>query len=100
MELVIGLVIQGLIVGALARLAIPGPDPMPWWLTLLIGLVGAFVGGGFGYAIAGVAGYFLGAVIVASLLIVAYRRVVQRRGITGPDARDRPTRGFGLRRRS
>jgi hypothetical protein len=38
-------------------------------------------------------------VIVAALLIVLYRRVVQRRGITGPDARLRPTRGFGIRRR-
>jgi uncharacterized membrane protein YeaQ/YmgE (transglycosylase-associated protein family) len=90
MELVIGLVIQGLIVGALARLAIPGPDPMPWWLTLLIGLVGAFLGGGLGYAVGGVAGYFLGAVIVAAMLIYLYRRFVQKRPITGPAAHRRP----------
>lgn len=95
----LGLALQGLVVGALARLAIPGPDPMPWWLTLLIGLVGAFVGGGLGYAMAGVAGYFVGAVLVASLLIYVYRRFVQKRPITGPEARRRPTRGFGLRRR-
>jgi uncharacterized membrane protein YeaQ/YmgE (transglycosylase-associated protein family) len=90
MELVIGLAIQGLIVGALARLAIPGPDPMPWWLTLVIGLVGAFVGGGVGYAAGGVAGYFLGAVIVAAMLIYLYRRFVQKRPITGPAAHRRP----------
>jgi uncharacterized membrane protein YeaQ/YmgE (transglycosylase-associated protein family) len=90
MEFVIGLVIQGLIVGALARLAIPGPDPMPWWLTLLIGLVGAFLGGGLGYAVGGVAGYFLGAVIVAAMLIYLYRRFVQKRPITGPAAHRRP----------
>jgi uncharacterized membrane protein YeaQ/YmgE (transglycosylase-associated protein family) len=95
----LGLAVQGLIVGGLARLAIPGPDPMPWWLTIAIGLVGAFVGGGVGYALADLTGYFLGALIAASLLIVAYRRVVQRRGITGPDAKRPPTRGFGLRRR-
>jgi uncharacterized membrane protein YeaQ/YmgE (transglycosylase-associated protein family) len=95
----LGLAVQGLIVGALARLAIPGPDPMPWWLTIGTGLVGAFVGGGLGYALAGVGGYFVGAVVFASLLIVAYRRVVQRRGITGPSAREQPRRGFGLRRR-
>jgi uncharacterized membrane protein YeaQ/YmgE (transglycosylase-associated protein family) len=95
----IGLVIQGLVIGALARLAIPGPDPMPWWLTLAIGLVGAVVGGAVGYALGGGVGYFLGAVILAALLITAYRRFVQRRGITGPEASEQPTRGFGLRRR-
>lgn len=102
MELVValvGLAIQGLIIGALARLAIPGPDPMPFWLMLLIGLLGAFIGGGVGYAAAGTAGYFLGAVLVASLLIYAYRRLVQKRPITGPEAHVPPGRGFGLRRR-
>jgi uncharacterized membrane protein YeaQ/YmgE (transglycosylase-associated protein family) len=94
-----GLVLQGVVVGLLARLAIPGPDPMPWWLTLGIGLVGSIVGGTVGYALAGLSGYFLGAVAVAALLIVLYRRLVQRRGITGPAAQARPTRGFGLRRR-
>jgi uncharacterized membrane protein YeaQ/YmgE (transglycosylase-associated protein family) len=89
-ELVLGLVIQGLIVGALARLAIPGPDPMPWWLTIVIGLFGAFLGGGIGYQMGGVAGYFLGAVIVAAILIYLYRRFVQKRPITGPDAFRRP----------
>jgi uncharacterized membrane protein YeaQ/YmgE (transglycosylase-associated protein family) len=96
----VGLVVQGSIIGALARLAIPGPDPMPWWLTIAIGLAGAFLGGGLGYVMAGTAGYFLGAVIVASLLIVLYRRVVQRRPVTGPAAHEPPRRGFGLRRRS
>lgn len=90
MEYVIGLLVQGLIVGALARLALPGPDPMPLWLTLVIGLAGAFLGGGVGYAIGGVAGYFVGAVIVAAALIYAYRRFVQKRPITGPDAFRRP----------
>lgn len=90
MELILGLVIQGLIVGALARLALPGPDPMPIWLTLVIGLVGAFLGGGVGYAMGGVAGYFIGAVIAATLLIYLYRRFVQKRPITGPGAFRRP----------
>jgi uncharacterized membrane protein YeaQ/YmgE (transglycosylase-associated protein family) len=96
---ILGLAVQGLVIGLLARLAIPGPDPMPWWLTLGIGLVGAFFGGGVGYVVGGVAGYFLGAVVVAALLIVLYRRVVQRRPITGPQAQEQPRRGFGLRRR-
>jgi uncharacterized membrane protein YeaQ/YmgE (transglycosylase-associated protein family) len=35
----------GLLVGALGRLAVPGPDPMPWPRTLLAGLAGALGGG-------------------------------------------------------
>jgi uncharacterized membrane protein YeaQ/YmgE (transglycosylase-associated protein family) len=103
LEIVVGIVwlaLLALAVGVLGRLAIPGPDPMPWWLTIVIGLVGTIVGGSIGYALAGGAGYFLGAVIFAALVIVVYRRVVQRRGVTGPDAQARPTRGLGLRRRT
>ena len=103
MEIVVAivwLVLIALGVGLLGRLAIPGPDPMPWWLTIAIGLVGTIVGGSIGYALAGGAGYLLGAVIVAALLIVAYRRVVQRRGVTGPEGQAQPTRGFGIRRRT
>ena len=39
------LALSGLIVGALARLALPGPDPMGIGMTILIGLAGSFVGG-------------------------------------------------------
>ncbi len=95
----LGLALGGLIVGALGRLAVPGPDPMPLWTTVLLGVAGAFVGGGAGYALFGEAGYFLGAVIVAALLVIGYRRFFQRRGVTGPESRRRPTRGFGIRRR-
>ncbi len=42
---IISLVISGLIVGALGRLAIPGPNPMSIGLTIAIGLAGAFIGG-------------------------------------------------------
>jgi uncharacterized membrane protein YeaQ/YmgE (transglycosylase-associated protein family) len=96
---VLGLALQGFVVGGLGRLAVPGPDPMPWWLTIGLGVLGALVGGALGYAVAGTTGYFLGAVVVATLLVIGYRRVVQRRGVTGPDAHRRPTRGFGIGRR-
>ena len=36
---------SGLLIGALARLALPGPDPMSWPATLVYGLVGSLVGG-------------------------------------------------------
>ena len=39
------LALSGLIVGALARLALPGPDPMGIGMTILIGLAGSFIGG-------------------------------------------------------
>ena len=47
------LVVSGLIVGALARLALPGPDPMGIGMTILIGLAGSFIGGLVMYAITG-----------------------------------------------
>jgi uncharacterized membrane protein YeaQ/YmgE (transglycosylase-associated protein family) len=39
------LFLGGLFVGALARLALPGPDPMSIWTTALIGIAGSFAGG-------------------------------------------------------
>jgi|SRR5215217_4374361 uncharacterized membrane protein YeaQ/YmgE (transglycosylase-associated protein family) len=39
------LALSGLIVGALARLALPGPDPMGIGMTILIGIAGSFLGG-------------------------------------------------------
>jgi uncharacterized membrane protein YeaQ/YmgE (transglycosylase-associated protein family) len=39
------LALSGLIVGALARLALPGPDPMGIGTTILIGIAGSFIGG-------------------------------------------------------
>jgi uncharacterized membrane protein YeaQ/YmgE (transglycosylase-associated protein family) len=38
-------VIVGLIVGILARWFYPGPVPMAWWLTALLGVGGSVVGG-------------------------------------------------------
>jgi len=39
------LALSGLVLGALARLALPGPDPMGIGTTILIGIAGSFVGG-------------------------------------------------------
>ena len=39
------LFLGGLFVGALARLALPGPDQMSIWMTALIGIAGSFAGG-------------------------------------------------------
>ena len=48
---VLAILVSGFFTGALARFAIPGPDPMPIWLTLAIGLTGSIVGAVVGKAI-------------------------------------------------
>lgn len=37
----IGFIIVGLIVGALAKLVMPGRDASPWWVTALMGMIGS-----------------------------------------------------------
>jgi uncharacterized membrane protein YeaQ/YmgE (transglycosylase-associated protein family) len=90
----------GFITGGLARLAVPGPDPMPVWLTVAIGLVGSAVGGGIAIAIWGKGTQAIGLLsfLGAVLLVVAYRRFVQKRALTGPDALKFPERGIGIDR--
>ena len=95
---IIGVLASAFITGALARLAVPGPDPMPIWLTVSIGLVGSVVGG----AIAAVASgrnpfaVEIGALLAAILLVVAYRKLVQKRPVLGPEALRFPRRGVGV----
>ncbi|HVB06658.1 MAG TPA: hypothetical protein VNF07_10485 [Acidimicrobiales bacterium] len=43
--LIVSLALSGLIVGALGRLLVPGPNPMPILQTIVIGLAGSFLGG-------------------------------------------------------
>jgi uncharacterized membrane protein YeaQ/YmgE (transglycosylase-associated protein family) len=62
---IVGLIIAGLIVGALGRLVHPGADPMPIWLTIAIGIAASLVAG---LLIGGVLGFIL-AVIIAAVLV-------------------------------
>jgi uncharacterized membrane protein YeaQ/YmgE (transglycosylase-associated protein family) len=70
------LAFSGLIVGALGRLALPGPDPMSIWMTILIGLAGSFIGGLVMLAITGGrnAGGIVVAVAGATLIVYLIRR--------------------------
>lgn len=43
--LILMIALSGLIIGALARWIMPGPDPMSLGKTILLGIVGSFVGG-------------------------------------------------------
>jgi uncharacterized membrane protein YeaQ/YmgE (transglycosylase-associated protein family) len=87
---IIGLIVWGFIVGGLARLALPGPDPMPWYATIGLGLAGSLIGGILAHLLLGVAGGLIFAVLGATLLLYLYRRFVQGRGLTGPAARRLP----------
>jgi len=76
---IIAMVIVGIIAGYLARLLVPGPDPMSFVGTVVLGIVGSFVGGFLGYALfgkdieegalqaSGVVGSVIGAIVVLLL---------------------------------
>ena len=85
---VVYIVLVGLVIGALGRLAVPGRDPMPIWLTILVGLIGAFLGGAIAVSLGfGGGGIFVVSVLVATLIVIAYRKLIQKRPITGPGSR-------------
>jgi uncharacterized membrane protein YeaQ/YmgE (transglycosylase-associated protein family) len=93
---ILSLLVSGLIIGLLARFAVPGKDPLPIWQTVLLGIAGSLLGG----LVAGLLGFidgddeitggeamssFLFALGGAVALLIAYRKVVQKRPLTGPD---------------
>jgi uncharacterized membrane protein YeaQ/YmgE (transglycosylase-associated protein family) len=84
------LLVWGFVVGGLARLAVPGPDPMPIWMTIALGLAGSIVGGVIGNLLFGYAGGFPLAFASAFLILLAYRHYVQHRPIWGPGSRRPP----------
>jgi uncharacterized membrane protein YeaQ/YmgE (transglycosylase-associated protein family) len=78
---IIGWLLLGLIAGALARLLVPGRDPMGWIGTMILGLAGSVVGGLLADLIfddeaIGLVGSVVGAVIV----LLLYNAVVRNRG--------------------
>ncbi|MCX5742116.1 MAG: GlsB/YeaQ/YmgE family stress response membrane protein [Proteobacteria bacterium] len=81
---ILTILIIGLIVGALAKLVIPGKDPGGILITMLIGVAGSFVahyiGVGMGWYYAGQPAGFIASVLGAVLLLVGYRAIVDRRG--------------------
>jgi uncharacterized membrane protein YeaQ/YmgE (transglycosylase-associated protein family) len=87
---ILALLLWGFVVGGLARLAVPGPDPMPIWMTVALGLTGSILGGVVGQLLFGYPGGFPLALICAVLLLIAYRHYVQHRPVWGPGARRPP----------
>jgi uncharacterized membrane protein YeaQ/YmgE (transglycosylase-associated protein family) len=75
---VLGWMLFGLIVGVIAKLVMPGRDPGGIFVTMLIGIVGAVLGGFLGRAIGwyqpGEPAGFLVATVGAILLLFIYRK--------------------------
>jgi uncharacterized membrane protein YeaQ/YmgE (transglycosylase-associated protein family) len=67
----------GIIVGALGRLAIPGPNPMSIGMTILVGIGGAVVGGIIAYALGAPGVGFILAIVAAAGIVY----LMQRRGV-------------------
>jgi uncharacterized membrane protein YeaQ/YmgE (transglycosylase-associated protein family) len=95
---IIAALASAFVTGALARFAVPGPDPMPAWLTVVIGLGGTVLGGGIVLLTIGQNASWVGiASFMASIaLVVIYRRFIQKRALWGPDAYRFPKKGFGV----
>ena len=70
----------GLVVGALARLLLPGPDPMGIGLTIAVGLLGSFAAGLFSWYVLHRHGTgLLLSVLFAMAILFVLRRAVDRR---------------------
>ena len=82
---VIGWILFGLIVGAIAKLLMPGRDPGGIIVTMLIGIAGALTGGFIGRALGWYgpndgAGFFM-SLLGAILLLSLYRVIVGRQTV-------------------
>lgn len=79
-------IIVGAIVGVIARFLVPGPDPLGWVGTIVLGIVGSFVGGFLanlifaGQASVQPAGW-VGSIIGAIIVLLIWRAMGGRRGV-------------------
>jgi uncharacterized membrane protein YeaQ/YmgE (transglycosylase-associated protein family) len=87
---IIGLIVIGLIAGLIARAVIPGKQSIGILMTIVLGIVGSFVGGFLGFLIfgadpnggflqpSGIIGSIIGAIIVLGIYVAVSRRRVTR----------------------
>jgi uncharacterized membrane protein YeaQ/YmgE (transglycosylase-associated protein family) len=80
---IIGAIIIGFLAGVVAKLLMPGRDPGGFIITIVLGIVGAFVATWLGQAVGwyedGEAAGFIGAVVGAIILLALYRMIAGRR---------------------
>jgi len=80
---VILFLIFGLIVGALARLIVPGREPGGWVISMILGVLGSFLGGFLGRALGwyreGEPAGFVVSLLGAVILVVVYHAITRRR---------------------
>ena len=79
---IIGKIIIGLVVGALAKIIMPGKDPGGIIITILLGIAGSFVFGYLGkflgiYPAGGIEG-FIGSIVGAIVLLILYRLIKKK----------------------
>ena len=83
MQGLIGTIVIGLIIGAVAKLLMPGRDPGGCLITILLGIAGALVAGYLGRAVGwyepGEPAGFIASVIGAMLILLLYRLFLRRR---------------------
>jgi len=87
---ILAIILSSLLVGALGRLAVPGPDPMGILGTIALGLAGSLFGGLLSFFLWGRPAGIGFAILGAALVLVLYRKFVQHRPIWGPGARKPP----------
>lgn len=79
---IIGAIIIGFIIGAVAKLLMPGKDPGGWIISILLGLAGSLVAGWIGRSLGwygeGEPAGFIFSVIGAVILLAIYRMVAKR----------------------
>lgn len=80
---ILGWILFGLVIGALAKLVMPGKDPGGFIVTILLGIVGALVGGFLGRALGlyneGEPAGFVGALVGSIVVLLLYRMASGRR---------------------
>jgi uncharacterized membrane protein YeaQ/YmgE (transglycosylase-associated protein family) len=84
---IIAMIIIGIIAGYLARLLVFGPDPMGFWRTVALGIVGSFIGGLIGGAFAGrlyVGPSSLGLSILGAIIALLIYRKIKYGSLSGP----------------
>lgn len=86
---IIWMLIIGLVVGALAKLIMPGKDPGGVIITMLIGVAGALIAGLIGRSLGwyqtGESAGFIASIVGAVILLAVYRLIIGRKGtVAGP----------------